>query len=519
MRMIPSPIPKPMLLLILDGFGYHKATKDNAIHHAHKPNWDNLLQRYPHMLIEGSGHAVGLPDHQMGNSEVGHMHMGAGRVVYQELTRIDRAIETGEFFKNATLLDACHLAKETHKTIHVTGLLSPGGVHSHERHLHALIQLAAQQSITKLYLHPILDGRDTPPKSAKAFISTLESICQQHRLGKIISLIGRYYAMDRDKRFERIEPAYDLLVNGTAPFHAPDAQSALMAAYERGETDEFVKATTISEAGCNPIKIEEGDIVIFMNFRSDRARELAQTLIDPQFNEFQRSRFPKLGRFISLSAYDPRFHVPVVFPPQQLNHMLGSYLSDLGLHQLRIAETEKYAHVTFFFNGGVEKPDPNEERVLIPSLKVSTYDQAPQMSLPQITEQLITAIEGKRFDVIICNFANADMVGHTGRFDATVKAIEAIDQALGQIIPVLQSVGGEAIITADHGNAENMFDPKTNQPHTAHTNNPVPFIYIGRCAKIAKNEGTLSDIAPTLLYLMNIPPPKEMTGKPLVILV
>lgn len=508
-----------MTLIILDGWGYNENTEANAIAAAHKPNWDHFWKTYPHQTISGSGRCVGLPEGQMGNSEVGHLTMGAGRVIYQDLSRIDAAIETGDFFSNPILLDAITRAQKTHKAVHVLGLLSPGGVHSHEKHFYALIQMAANAGVSSLYLHPFLDGRDTPPRSARSSLEALQTQCAQLHCGTIASLIGRYYAMDRDQRWERIEKAYYLITQGMADYHAKDAIEGLESAYERGETDEFVQATAIHPQGEAPVTIKEGDIVIFMNFRSDRAREITQALIDPHFKGFKRDHAIPVENFVCLTEYDQRFAAPVAFPPQKLKSILAAYLSQLGLRQLRIAETEKYAHVTFFFNSGMEQPYPGEDRILIPSLKIATYDLQPQMSAPEITETLIQEIKSQQYDVIICNFANPDMVGHTGNFNATVKAIETIDLCLGKIINALHSVGGEAIITADHGNAEMMFDITTNQPHTAHTSDPVPFLYVGRKAMIVKEKGQLSDIAPTLLYLMNLEQPKAMTGESLLKLV
>ena len=507
---------RPLLLIILDGFGYREENEANAIAIAHKPVWDHLWSTYPHTLISGSGRCVGLPDGQMGNSEVGHLNMGAGRIVHQDLTRIDLAITTGEFFSNKTLTDALIQAKKSQKAVHIMGLLSPGGVHSHENHIQALVKLAAELAVPEVYLHAFLDGRDTPPRSARASLLALDQECHQLRCGKIASIIGRYYAMDRDKRWDRIHQAYDLLVEGKAHYKASNAVDALELAYARGETDEFVQATSIHSKGESPVTIKDGDIVIFMNFRADRAREITQAFIDPAFHGFQRSSWPKLGEFVSLSEYDERFALPVAFPPQPLHHIFAEYISELGLKQLRIAETEKYAHVTFFFNGGVEEPYPGEDRILIPSPKVATYDLQPEMSAPELTERLIQEIKSQQYDVIICNFANPDMVGHSGNLNAAVKAIETIDQCLEKIIKAIQAVGGEAMITADHGNAELMFDSQTNQPHTAHTSDPVPFVYIGRPAKIVKKDGKLSDIAPTMLYLLGVTKPSEMTGKTLL---
>ena len=511
--------PRPMTLIILDGWGCRANPEANAIAAANKPVWDQLTAQFPNTEISGSGRCVGLPGNQMGNSEVGHLNIGAGRIVHQDLTRIDAAIEDGSFFANSVLVSALTTAKNFGKAVHVMGLLSPGGVHSHERHIMAMVEMAAQQHIKHLFLHAFLDGRDTPPKSAADSIERLDEQCRRSGCGRIASLIGRYYAMDRDKRWERIEPAYRLLVEGEASYQAATAQLALEQAYARGETDEFVKPTAIHANNEKPVTIKDGDVVIFMNFRSDRAREITQAFIDPAFDAFSRKQAPKLGAFVCLAEYDVRFQVPTAFAPQPLNNLLGEIISHAGLHQLRIAETEKYAHVTFFFNGGIEEPFPNEDRILIPSPKVATYDLQPEMSAPELTTSLIAAIKSEKYDLIICNFANPDMVGHSGNLPATVKAIEIIDKCLGQITQALKACGGELLITADHGNAEMMYDPATHQAHTAHTSNLVPFVYVGRKAEIINKTGKLSDVAPTLLYLMNLPQPAEMTGKSLLKLV
>lgn len=509
---LPLSIPRPLVLIILDGWGCRESTDANAITAAHKPNWDKLWSTYPHTLLSGSGKCVGLPDNQMGNSEVGHLNMGAGRIVQQDLTRIDAAIENGTFFTNSTLKNAFTLAKNTNKAVHILGLLSAGGVHSHENHLHAIVQMAAKENITSLFIHSFLDGRDTPPQSAMPSLLALDKHCQHLGCGKIASLIGRYYAMDRDQRWDRVQKAYDLLVSGVSDHTASTAGQGLALAYAAGETDEFVKPISIHSPGTPPTTIQEGDVVIFMNFRADRAREITQALIDPLFQGFKRQPSITLGQFICLSEYDARFAAPIAFPAEPLKHIFAECISERGLKQLRIAETEKYAHVTFFFNGGTEEPYPHEHRILIPSPHVATYDLQPEMSAPELTDRLVQEIKSSHYDVIICNFANPDMVGHTGNLKATIQAIEIIDKCLGKIVEALQTVGGELIITADHGNAECMFDQTTQQPHTAHTNDPVPFLYVGRNAKIIKENGKLSDIAPTLLYLLNLPQPKEMTG-------
>lgn len=508
--------PHTLALIILDGFGYSENTVMNAVASAQKPNWDRLWEQHPHTLISGSGRCVGLPDGQMGNSEVGHMNMGAGRIVYQDLTRIDLAINNGEFFDNQTLIKGITLAKDNNKSIHIMGLLSRGGVHSHEAHFHAILELAAKHKANQVYFHAFLDGRDTPPRSAMASLLALDAHCKKTGCGEIASLIGRYFAMDRDKRWERVQKAYDLLVDGRGTYTAENARQGLELAYERGESDEFVQATTIHPKDKPAATLNDGDVIFFMNFRADRARELTQSLIDPDFNGFARARWPQLASFVCLSEYDSRFPCPVAFPPLPLNNILSEYISRLGLKQLRIAETEKYAHVTFFFNGGVEHPFPGEDRILIPSPKVATYDLHPEMSAPELTDRLIKEIKSQQYDLIVCNFANPDMVGHTGNFDATVKAIEAIDFCLGRIVRAIQEVEGELIITADHGNAEKMFDYDHNQPHTAHTSDPVPFLYVGRKASIISEDGKLSDIAPTILYLFDLPKPGEMTGSSLL---
>ena len=509
---------KPVVLIVLDGWGYSENPEYNAIHSAKKPVWDHLWQHRPHTLIKGSGADVGLPTGQMGNSEVGHLNLGAGRVVYQEFTRVSRSIRTGSFFKNQTLTDAVDLAIETEKAIHIIGLLSDGGVHSHQEHIQAMVKLASERGAKQVYLHAFLDGRDTPPKSAENFLRELNECIQDTPSVKLASIVGRYYAMDRDHRWPRVKAAYDLLTGGEAEYEAEDALTALEMAYARGETDEFVKPTRIVKAGAKPVRINDGDVLISMNFRSDRARQITRPFIEPDFNEFQRMYTPKLGSFVSLTEYSSEFEVPVAFPPDRLQNVFGEYISSLGLRQLRIAETEKYAHVTFFFNGGTEAASEGEDRILINSPDVATYDLQPQMSAYELTDKLVEAIESGKYEAIICNYANPDMVGHTGNFEATVQAIEALDTCLSRVITSLERVGGEALITADHGNAEQMRDKQTGQPHTAHTSNPVPLVYVGRPATLASS-GTLADIAPTMLYLMGLDKPIEMGGDSLVTLV
>ena len=506
---------RPMVLLILDGWGYSETPQQNAIAAASKPVWDRLWDNNPHTLIRTSGAAVGLPTGQMGNSEVGHLNLGAGRVVYQEFTRVSRAIKTGSFFRNRTLTDAVDLAIENDKAVHLLGLLSPGGVHSHEDHIHAMVELARQRGAKKIYLHAFLDGRDTPPRSAASSIDSMQQLFEKLGGGRFASIIGRYYAMDRDHRWPRIQAAYDLITSGKAEFEAMDAMSALEMAYARDESDEFVKATAIVPAGKQPVCVEDGDVMVFMNYRSDRARQITRPFIEPDFDGFVRERKPKLGSFVSLTEYKSDFDVPVAYPAERLKNVFGEYVAKNGLRQLRLAETEKYAHVTFFFNGGQEKPFDGEERILVKSPMVPTYDLQPEMSATEVTDNLVAAIESGNYDVIICNYANPDMVGHTGIFDAAVQAIEALDGCLGRITEALDNIGGEMLVTADHGNAELMLNTETGQAYTAHTTNPVPLIYVGRPAQMLEH-GALSDIAPTMLYLMNMALPPEMTGTPLV---
>ena len=463
--------PTPMLLVILDGWGYSEKSEYNAIHAADKPVWDRLWSKCPHTLIRTSGAAVGLPTEQMGNSEVGHLNLGSGRVVYQEFTRVSRAIRTGSFFTNQTLTDAVDMAIKNDKAVHIFGLLSPGGVHSHEKHIHAMVKLAVERGAKKVYLHAFLDGRDTAPKSADKSIRKMEKKFREFGGGRFASIIGRYFAMDRDHRWPRIKTAYDLITHGKADCIVDDAMTGLEKAYGRGETDEFVQATAIRDTDGKTVSIKDGDVVMFMNYRSDRARQITRPFIEKDFDCFDRGDVPRIGSFVSLTEYSADFDVPVAFPPDRMKNVFGEYLANQGLRQLRIAETEKYAHVTFFFNGGREEPFPGEDRILVPSPKVTTYDMQPEMNAPELTDKLVEAIESGGYDVIICNYANPDMVGHTGNFEAAVKAIEAIDTCLGRIEAALKKTGGEMLITADHGNAEKMRDEKTGQAHTAHSTN------------------------------------------------
>ncbi len=504
--------PKPVALIILDGWGYRESRENNAILHAHTPNMDRLWKTDCVGLISGSGSDVGLPDGQMGNSEVGHLNLGAGRVVYQEYTRINKAIREDEFQSNEVLCQAITDAKANDAAIHVFGLLSPGGVHSHEEQIFAMLRMAAQQGISQLYFHAFLDGRDTPPRSAMASIEKTQSLCNELGVGQIASLTGRYYAMDRDNRWERVAPVYEMLTEGNAEYEFNDAKDGLTAAYERDENDEFVKPTKIS--GFQPI--QDNDAVIFMNFRADRARELSRAFVHDDFAGFERRVRPNTSHFVTLTSYADDIKAPIAFPPLSLDDVLGEVMAQRNKRQLRIAETEKYAHVTFFFNGGIEQPFPGEDRELIPSPDVATYDLQPEMNAPKLTEKLCAAIESQEYDLIICNYANPDMVGHTGNFDAAVQAITALDVCIGQVIESLDKVCGECIITADHGNADMMLDTSTGQAHTAHTTAPVPFIYHGRKASMTVDDGVLSDIAPTLLTLMGESIPSAMTGRVLV---
>ncbi len=510
-----SLIPKPMVLLILDGWGYSEEPEGNAILHAKKPQWNAMWEKYPHTFIHGSGAEVGLPSEQMGNSEVGHLNLGAGRVVYQEFTRVSRSVKTGSFFTNQTLVDAADMARDNGRALHILGLLSPGGVHSHEDHIHAMVELGVRQGVEKVYVHAFLDGRDTAPKSARESIEKMQAVFERVGGGCFASIIGRYYAMDRDHRWPRIQSAYDLITQGKGEFQVKNAMVGLDMAYERGETDEFVQATAIVGDDGQPIRIEDGDVMVFMNFRSDRARQITRPFIEPDFDCFERGVTPKLGQFVSLTEYNSKYDIPVAYPPERLRNVFGEYISRLGLHQLRIAETEKYAHVTFFFNGGREEPFDFEDRILIPSPDVPTYDQKPEMSAPEVTDKLVEAIESDKYDVIICNYANPDMVGHSGNFGATVKAIEYLDQCLGRVRDAVLRAGGEMLITADHGNAEKMMSAETGQAHTAHTSNVVPLIYVGRPAKF-ESRGALSDITPTMLHLMGMEKPGAMTGHSLL---
>jgi 2,3-bisphosphoglycerate-independent phosphoglycerate mutase len=444
---------------------------------------------------------------------VGHLNLGSGRVVYQEFTRIGRSIRTGSFFTNRTLTDAVDLAVEKGKAVHILGLLSPGGVHSHEDHIHAMAKLAVERGVAQVYVHAFLDGRDMPPKSAEASLVAMDAVFKEIGTGRTATLIGRYFAMDRDHRWERIKQAYDLITQGRAERCSRSSVEALQAAYECGESDEFVTASCIGD----PVKVADGDVVINMNYRSDRARQITRAFIEPDFAGFERELAPRLGAFVSLTEYSKDFDIAVAYPPERLENTLGEYLANLGLHQLRIAETEKYAHVTFFFNGGIEAPYEGEERILVPSPQVRTYDMQPEMSAYEVTFKLVEAIRSGRFDAIICNYANGDMVGHTGNYKAAVKSIEVLDECLGRVSDAVLDVGGEMLITADHGNAEQMTDPESKQAHTAHTLNKVPLIYVGDSASGLMENGALCDVAPTLLQIMGLSQPAAMTGRSLLL--
>ena len=502
---------KPIMLMILDGYGYNKTTDGNAICSARTPVMDELLEKYPSTLINASGMDVGLPDGQMGNSEVGHTNIGAGRIVYQELTRITKAIEDGEFFNNEALLGAIENCRKNSTALHLFGLLSDGGVHSHITHLYAALKLAKENGIGDVYVHGFMDGRDVSPTSGIDFVRELLSKMDEIGVGKIGVLSGRYYAMDRDNRWERVKKAYDALVLGEG-IKNPDAIDAIKKSYDEGITDEFIVPTIVTEGAT----IGENDSVICFNFRPDRAREITRTFVDADFEGFERGKgfFPV--NYVCMTQYDAKMpNVSVAFKPQSLDNTLGEYISANNLTQLRIAETEKYAHVTFFFNGGVEAPYKNEDRALIPSPKVATYDLQPQMSAPEVTEEVIKRIESEKYDVIILNYANCDMVGHTGVFECAVKAVETVDECMGKVVEEVIARGGIICITADHGNADQMIDPDTKDVFTAHTTNPVPFIVAGYDCALRKG-GRLADIAPTMLDIMGLMKPSEMTGESLI---
>ncbi|XZG69908.1 2,3-bisphosphoglycerate-independent phosphoglycerate mutase [Chitinibacteraceae bacterium HSL-7] len=506
---------KPVLLLILDGFGYREETEDNAIAAAVKPNLDRLFGQYPWTTINASEHFVGLPDGQFGNSEVGHLNIGAGRVLQQDISRIDCDVADGTLGQNKEFKAAIDLARDSGKTLHILGLVSDGGVHSHNAHIHALIKDAATAGVASIAVHAFLDGRDTPPRSAEKYLAELQAVCDATGRARIVNVVGRYWAMDRDKRWERVEPAYNVIVDGKGLFHADTAIDALKAAYARDENDEFVAATSVGA----PSRIEDGDVVIFMNFRADRARQISVALTDAAFDGFARSRVPAIARFVTATRYADAYPFPVAYEKEKVSNSFGEYIAGLGVKQLRIAETEKYPHVTYFFSGGEEKEFPGEDRILVPSPKVATYDLQPEMSAPIVTDKIVEAIQSGQYGAIICNYANGDMVGHSGVFSAAVKAVEALDGCVARCVDAMLAAGGEVLITADHGNCELMFDHTVEQPHTQHTTDVVPFLYIGREATMApRGQGALRDIAPTLLAMMGLPQPAEMTGHSLVTL-
>ncbi len=511
------PRPKPVVLIILDGWGYRAEREANAIALAQTPNFSQFQRQYPWTLVHTSGERVGLPDGLMGNSEVGHLNIGAGRIVYQEITRIDASILRGDFFKHPLLLDLMQRGREAR--LHFLGLLSDGGVHSHQEHLYALLRMAKEQGVEHGFVHLFLDGRDTPPTKGVQYIAALQQKMRQYGVGKIATLMGRYYAMDRDNRWDRTQKAYDAMVNGEGR-KARDAIAAVKESYHQGVTDEFVVPGVITDTASDPTAtIRSGDAVMFYNFRADRARQIARTLTQADLDKFPRRNFPEKLHFLSMTQYDKTFTLPYVFPPQPLGHILAGVMADLNLKNLRVAETEKYAHVTYFFNGGVEKAYPGEDRILVPSPKVATYDLKPEMSALGVQETVVKAVHQSHFDVLIVNFANADMVGHSGKLEAAVKAVETVDACLGEIYEAVRARGGAMIITADHGNAELMVDPETGGPHTAHTTNPVPLILVTEQLPPGLAEGgALADIAPTLLGVMGIPPPPEMSGHDLRVL-
>lgn len=502
---------RPTMLMIMDGFGLSRNTVGNAIACAAAPELKNMMASYPHTSISASGLDVGLPPGQMGNSEVGHLNIGAGRVVYQELTNIANHIENGSFYKNEAFLQAFKHVLKNDSSLHLFGLLSDGGVHSHIDHIKSLIKFAAQQGVKKVFVDCFLDGRDVPPRSALVYIQELEMFMKNEGVGQISLIVGRYYAMDRDKRWARVVKAYDALTLGEG-FFAATAEEGLQNAYTRGENDEFVLPTLIGQ----PKPVKDNDAIIMFNFRPDRARELTRCFTDDGFKGFERKYRPTNIAYVCMCQYDATMpNVSVAYPPEKIKNTLGEYIAAIGLHQLRIAETEKYAHVTFFFNGGVEEPNRNEDRVLIPSPKVATYDLQPEMSAYQVRDRAIEEIRSGRYDVIILNFANADMVGHTGIFEAAVKAIETLDKCVPEICREVVEAGGQVLITSDHGNADLMLD-ENGRPLTAHSLNPVPLVHIAREPKELLDGGKLCDIAPTMLELMGLPKPEEMTGKSLV---
>lgn len=507
--------PKPLVLLILDGFGLRAERDNNAIALAQTPCWDKLQTDYPMTSLDCSGNTVGLPDDQMGNSEVGHLHIGGGRLLRQELTRVGYEIETGAFFENPVLCRAVDEAIRKERALHIMGLLSPGGVHSHETQIVAMIELAAKRGLKQIYLHAFLDGRDVPPRSADASLKLADAAFKKLGVGRIASICGRFYAMDRDNRWERVQTAYNLIAKGMAEYSSSSALAGLEMAYQRGENDEFVSPTIILDSSNQAAVLDKDDSVVFMNFRADRAREISQAITSPSFDKFERGCVPLQGCFTTLTEYHQDFDYPIAYPSIEVKNSIGEILSNRGLKQLRLAETEKYAHVTFFLNGGRDAPFKGEERILVPSPKVKTYDMQPEMSAHAVTAHLVDAIKGGQYDVIICNYANCDMVGHTGVLDAAIKAVETVDSCLGEIVAALNEVGGQMLLTADHGNIEQMLDEQTGQPHTAHTMNEVPLVHVGGHGVLSAG-GNLADLAPSMLAILGVDQPSEMTGRSLI---
>jgi 2,3-bisphosphoglycerate-independent phosphoglycerate mutase len=507
---------RPVALVILDGWGINESCEMNAVCQARKPHLDALFRQYPSTRLSASGLDVGLPPGQMGNSEVGHLNIGAGRIIYQDLTRISKAIDDGDFFANPVLVEAMAQVRAGGKALHLFGLVSDGGVHSHIEHLYALVEMARRQGLTEVYIHAFLDGRDTPPRSGAAFLQALEEALTRIGLGAVATVSGRYYAMDRDNRWERVERAYRALTAGEGIAAASSAE-AIADAYGAGQNDEFVEPRIILRDGVPTATVQDGDAVIFFNFRSDRARELTRAFTDPDFQGFQRQP-PQLASYVCLAEYDATFALPVAFPPESHPELFGEVLARAGLRQLRIAETEKYAHVTFFFNGGIEIPFPGEERVLIPSpQEVPTYDHKPAMSAPQVTDEVVRQVATGRFDVIILNYANADMVGHTGVLEAAVAAMETVDTCVGRVVEAVLAAGGCLLITADHGNCEQMTDGQGGV-HTAHTANPVPLLLVHpHLRDVQLRPGILADLAPTMLHLLQLAKPAVMTGESLIV--
>lgn len=510
---------RPLVLVILDGWGCAAEVRGNAVTLAQVPNFDRLQSIYPDTTLAASGEAVGLPEGQMGNSEVGHLNIGAGRIVYQEITRISRAIRTGDFFANPVLLGAIKEAKEHQSALHLFGLLSDGGVHSHLTHLFALLEMAHRSQLPRVFIHAFLDGRDVPPSSARSYIQVVEDQCRAIGTGVIATVTGRYYAMDRDQRWDRLAKAFDALVYGRGET-APSADVAVTQSYAKDVTDEFVLPTVILDDQGHPKgQIRPGDVVIFYNFRADRAREITRAFVDRDFPGFPRpGGYPDVF-YVCMTQYDATIKAPVAFPPQSLSHTLGEILAENNLKQLRIAETEKYAHVTFFFNGGVEAPNPGEDRILIPSPKVATYDLQPEMSARKVTAAVLADIAGNKYDVIVLNYANPDMIGHTGVIEAAVRSLETVDDCLGQVVQAILDKKGVVLVTADHGNVEQMLEPNGQEPHTAHTTNRVPLILVGQeyRGSVLRQGGALEDIAPTMLQILEIPQPPEMTGRSLLL--